>query len=245
MTATAHPLDTIVDPVCGAPMGADAAFRAANAGQEYCFCSRACLEQFNADPARYCATGAAPDAAAVPNSTSDTVAPPPVPLRDLDDDPQHAFGEEPADWGVEIRGSIALRPGAPTTHLLTPERQTAARPGLLARLLPGKEQRFARRVCRELLALHASIARAFPTLKGRDLYRRIAMERLRTDAKGADALLQKADESFAWWPTTREITFSDVVHMIAILEFHASHKRAHWLIADMGRVVAEEIDHTL
>lgn len=71
------------------------------------------------------------------------------------------------------------------------------------------------------------------------------MQRLRTDVKGADAVLQKADESFAWWPTTREINFADVVHMIAILEYHASHGKAHWIIADMGRVVAEEIDHSL
>ncbi len=109
----------------------------------------------------------------------------------------------------------------------------------------GSERRFARRVSRELLALHGSVMQAHPGLRGYELYRRIAMERLRTDAKGADALLKKADENFAWWPTTREITFVDVVHMIAIDEFHAEHGAARVNIADMGRIIAEEIDQKL
>lgn len=109
----------------------------------------------------------------------------------------------------------------------------------------GSEQRFARRVSRELLALHNAVTQAHPGLRGADLYRRIAMERLRTDQRGADALLQKADENFAWWPTTREITFIDVVHMIAMVEYHATHGEAHWSIANMGRIIAEEIDRKL
>ena len=103
------------------------------------------------------------------------------------------------------------------------------------------QRSFARRVSRELMALHHSVSEAHPGLRGHDLYRRIAMMRLRTDEKGADALLQRADENFAWWPTTREINFIDVVHMIAIVEFGAAHSQAHCNVADMGRVIAEEI----
>ena len=121
----------------------------------------------------------------------------------------------------------------------------AYRPGLLDRFLPGKRRRFARRVSRELQALHASVARAHPQLRGLDLYRRIAMERLNTTPEGADALLRKADENFAWWPTTRELTFIDVVHMIAIEEYHAAFPRSAWIRADMARVLAEEVDHAL
>ena len=118
-------------------------------------------------------------------------------------------------------------------------------PGLLARFLPGKRQRFARRVSREMQALHATVAQAHPELRGLDLYRRIAMERLHTTPEGADALLRKADENFAWWPTTRELTFVDVVHMIAIEEYHAAFPTSAWIRADMARIVAEEIDHAL
>ncbi len=71
------------------------------------------------------------------------------------------------------------------------------------------------------------------------------MERLHTDPKGADALLRKADENFAWWPTTRAITFIDVAHMIAMVEYHATHGEARWNIADMGHIIAEEIDRRL
>jgi len=117
--------------------------------------------------------------------------------------------------------------------------------GLLDRFLPGKRRRFARRVSRELQALHASVAQAHPELRGLDLYRRIAMERLQTTPEGADALLRKADENFAWWPTTRELTFIDVVHMIAIEEYHAAYPQSAWIRADMARIVAEEVDHAL
>ena len=91
----------------------------------------------------------------------------------------------------------------------------------------------------------AAVLRRHPTLRGRALYQRIAMERLQSDAATADRLLLQADESFASWPTPREINFGDVVHMIAIREFHAEHGKAHWIIADMGRIVADIVDHRL
>ena len=94
-------------------------------------------------------------------------------------------------------------------------------------------------------ALHDTVAQAHPTLRGLDLYRYIVMERLHTNHEGAQALLRRADENFAWWPTTREITYIDVVHMIAIEEYHASYGNSPWDRAHMARIIAAEIDHTL
>jgi len=226
---------TVADPVCGAAVGSNAEFRTMSGSLLYCFCSRACLERFNADPVHYAFSAVSRSTGDASASAASASGQP----RDLDADPDHAFSREMTDWSGEIHGSIPLAPVPVVAPAPTPA------PGLLDRLMPGSERRFARRVSRELRALHAAVAQANPGLRGRDLYRRIAMERLKTDAKGADALLQKADESFAWWPTTREITYIDVVHMIAIVEYHQSHGKAHWIIADMGRIVAEEIGASL
>ena len=44
------------DPVCGMPVAADCGYSKMYAGHEYRFCSRDCLDRFEADPDRY--TGA-------------------------------------------------------------------------------------------------------------------------------------------------------------------------------------------
>ena len=41
------------DPVCGMPMAANQGYSEARKGYEYRFCSRTCLDKFDADPARY------------------------------------------------------------------------------------------------------------------------------------------------------------------------------------------------
>lgn len=43
------------DPVCGMPVAADRGYSKMHAGQEYRFCSRDCLDKFEADPDRYTA----------------------------------------------------------------------------------------------------------------------------------------------------------------------------------------------
>ena len=89
------------------------------------------------------------------------------------------------------------------------------------------------------------MSQAYPALQGLDLYRCIVMERLHTNQDGAEALLRRADENFAWWPTTREITYVDVVHMIAIEEYHAMYGSSPWDRAHMGRIIAAQVDRTL
>ena len=50
--ATGH--DT--DPVCGMTVARDHGYTKVHEGRPYRFCSRACLDKFEADPARYLAT---------------------------------------------------------------------------------------------------------------------------------------------------------------------------------------------
>ncbi|MBV1788080.1 YHS domain-containing protein [Marinobacterium sp. D7] len=41
------------DPVCGMEVAPDQGYRKVHEGQEYRFCSRSCLDKFDADPGRY------------------------------------------------------------------------------------------------------------------------------------------------------------------------------------------------
>jgi hypothetical protein len=137
----------------------------------------------------------------------------------------------------EVRAAVRPPAGgrAPDTG---PKAGTAAGPvpapraGWLARiaaLLPGYEQRFARRVSRQLLDLHRSVSARNKRLWGRDLYRQIVIAREGVDAASADALLDRAEQSYARWPASRALMFRDVVHMITVSEFLASHGESPWI----------------
>ena len=68
-TTAEHPLTSgaAIDPVCGMTVDTAASVGSAtHAGMTYYFCSRHCLEKFQADPARYAAKPVAPKAAPVP-----------------------------------------------------------------------------------------------------------------------------------------------------------------------------------
>jgi hypothetical protein len=117
----------------------------------------------------------------------------------------------------------------------------------VAGLLPWAEQRFARRVSNELLALYRTVSAKDARLRGRDLYRAIVMARERIDPQSAEALLDRAEQSYATWPTPRAVVFSDVVHYIAVSEFLASQADGHapWIKTDMRREVESRIPDNL
>jgi len=123
-------------------------------------------------------------------------------------------------------------PVAPVAHRLS----------WLARLNPFQEQQFARRVAREMVELRRRLLRAQPDVGGVELLRLVVMMRCKCDPNGAQSLLDEADGSFAAWPTTRDLNFADVVHLIAIREFHTQFGRTRWINANMGRIVASEIE---
>jgi len=229
-------------------VGADSVHRVMSGSLLYCFCSAACREIFVADPMRYAIAAMLRADGSAPARTGAADALAPAGPRDLDADPQNSFARAETDWGRQAPASRpggTLAPGARTRDGDAAAPPDAHRSGVFERLLPGREKRFARRVCAEMLALHKEVLGRHPALRGRALYQRIAMERLQADAAAADRLLRQADESFASWPTPRDINFGDVVHMVAIREFHAAYGKAHWIIADMGRIVADIIDHRL
>lgn len=50
----------VTDPVCGMQIRSDNSVTGTHEGQTWHFCSQACLEKFNADPARYVGSAPAP-----------------------------------------------------------------------------------------------------------------------------------------------------------------------------------------
>jgi hypothetical protein len=112
-------------------------------------------------------------------------------------------------------------------------------------LFAWRERRFVSSVCREMLRLHAETASRHPELRGRPLYHRIVAARNGGSKLLADAILDRAGQSFAEWPTSRPLNYRDVVHYVAVLEFVATKRSAHWIHADLKRLVSEAIPRAL
>jgi hypothetical protein len=90
-----------------------------------------------------------------------------------------------------------------------------------------------------------ALSTRYPELKGKSLYRRVVAARLHDDDLAAEAVLQHAEQSFAIWPVERALNFRDVVHYLAVSQFMALHGDAHWVYADMKRIVDAIIPHQL
>jgi transposase-like protein len=118
---------------------------------------------------------------------------------------------------------------------------------LLGPLFVGwREKHHAAKTSRELLKMYQAIVMARPGLKKEEVYRRVVMNRLGVTLAAADAVLDRASESFATWPVERPLTFRDVVHYLAVSEYLASKDYvAAWTREDLGRVVASLVAEDL
>jgi transposase-like protein len=118
---------------------------------------------------------------------------------------------------------------------------------LLGPLFVGwQEKHHAAKTSRELLKLYETIVAARPGLKKEELYRQVVMTRLGVTLAAADAVLDRATESFAAWPVERRLTFRDVVHYLAVSEYLGSKDYvAEWTREDLGRVVASLVPEDL
>jgi hypothetical protein len=118
---------------------------------------------------------------------------------------------------------------------------------LLGPLFVGwQEKHHAAKASRELLKLYQTIVTARPGIRKEELYRQVVMNRLRVTLAAADAVLDRATESFATWPVERPLTFRDVVHYLAVSEYLGSKDYvASWTREDLGRVVASLVPEDL
>lgn len=75
------------------------------------------------------------------------------------------------------------------------------------------ERRYAKSASQQLLELFRHEQRERPELKGRTLYEAVIARRLGSNPTlSAAEIVRRAEESFADWPTDRELKFRDVVH---------------------------------
>jgi transposase-like protein len=120
------------------------------------------------------------------------------------------------------------------------QRAAAWRNELVASLVSPSESRYVAHITRELLKLHWVVSACHPGLPRRNIYRKIVMAHTGCDDYEADLLLRRAEQSFATWPTERELTFADVVHYLAVSEYLTDDDKIATRI-NMGRLIAGRI----
>jgi len=107
-----------------------------------------------------------------------------------------------------------------------------------------RENQHLKRTCRECLQLYRGLGE-HPNATARERYALVIERRTGVDANGADAILQRAEESFATWPNERPLTFRDVVHYLAVTECLSDDKSQIGVRADVTMLVAKMIPANL
>jgi YHS domain-containing protein len=214
----------LIDPVCGMPCTAASLHSFVHGGALFVFCSEVCRARFSADPLRFI------DMRVRERDVPVTAALPPTPVLD------------PAPAATTIREAPAsLVVGNPGPHRSGLKREHQLHRGLRGMveswLLARREGQHAEQTSRALLALYRAISAEHPELADREIYQRVVMARTGCDAKAAERVLDCAEESFAEWPTKRELTLCDVVHYLAVNEFLARHEGEDWMHTDIQNVV--------
>ena len=136
-----------------------------------------------------------------------------------------------------------LGPTAASTSQPVPltQRLMAFRNELVASLVSLREARYAAETARELLKLHWIVRANHPGLPRRDVYLKVVMARMGCDEDEARVVLRRSEQSFATWPTERELTFADVVHYLAVSEYLGSDEERVGTRIDMGRLIAGRV----
>jgi hypothetical protein len=115
---------------------------------------------------------------------------------------------------------------------------------LIAAVISFRETAHALRTSRAFMQHYRSVSAAQPGLARRDLYRRIVMAHSGTSEQDADAMLVRAEQSFATWPRPRALTFVDVVRYAAVSEYLAR-RPGFGTRVNMGLLVAGRISPDL
>ena len=139
---------------------------------------------------------------------------------------------------------LGPRSAPPSQRVSLFQRAMAFRNELVASLVSPRERRHAAETTRQMLTLHWIVSAGRPDLSRREVYRRVVMARTGLGEDEADNVLRCAEQSFASWPTVRELTFADVVHYLAVSEYLMDDERVSTRI-DMGRLVAGRVPPNL
>jgi hypothetical protein len=106
------------------------------------------------------------------------------------------------------------------------------------------EKRFAYRESRIAVRIYERVQRDHPGLMGRALYQEIIKLCARGQRERAEDYVRHAEESFADWPTSREVQFRDVVAYIIFDELVILRNRSS-TSADIHLAVARVIPANL
>ena len=126
---------------------------------------------------------------------------------------------------------------APQPQSAAPTGGSAAGQYRFSFLLAWRERRFAAARCRTLLRLYRAALGTNPQASAQQLYRLVVATHLGGNAGAADAVLRHAEASYAIWPVSRNLSFRDVVHYLAVTEFVATHQGSHWVCEDTKGIV--------
>ncbi len=214
----------LIDPVCGMPVKAASPHSYVHGGAMFSFCSESCRARFMTDPLHFVII-------IVPEHDVPATIQEPV-ATEIHEQPEHTALTETSTTKSAVEVEQRLLHGGLR--------------GLIASwFLAWSEGRHAARTSRELLALYRTVSADHPELANRDLYKLVVMARNSCDATTANEVLECAEESFAAWPSRRDLTLCDVVHYLAVNEFLALHDGKHWIHSDTSHLVASRIPHSL
>lgn len=88
------------------------------------------------------------------------------------------------------------------------------------------ERRFARRQCQKALSCLECVQQERPELAGRELYHEVVARCVGSGRERAVSIVQRAEQSFAAWPTGRDVRFRDVVTYVIVDECLTTKHRA-------------------
>jgi hypothetical protein len=141
-------------------------------------------------------------------------------------------GENPVD---PTRGSESA-----TSSALSEAGELVPRGGFGAWLRRGTEKRFAKRRSRELLELYQRARGKEPELSGKALYAGVVIQ-AGYDAKEAQGVVRRAEQSFCQWPAEHDLRFRDVVRYMVVTEYLRSHAGSVGIQSNVDTVVARVI----
>jgi hypothetical protein len=79
-----------------------------------------------------------------------------------------------------------------------------------------RERSQIRRICSESLEIYRRVEREMPGASNLERYARVIEERSGADPNTVQAVIRRAEESFATWPVERPLNFRDVVQYLAL-----------------------------
>jgi hypothetical protein len=128
---------------------------------------------------------------------------------------------------------------------LPKRRQIMERRPALSYLWPGEERRYAKRESKIVLATYHVVRSQYPLLTGKALYEMVVAHQTGVSADDAKAMVRVAEQSFAEWPSDRDLTFRDVVHYLCFESFVKSHDNNEWTRTSLREVVDSVIPKEL